>query len=91
MDQKCCCIKMYENEKTEELTMMKESRTFFISFVIMVFIFYWMYCTLELTYANYLTTYVVDELNWSKTAAALPYFCFLGNIYSGKNYWDIYC
>ena len=67
---KSCCIKMDEGETTEEIKMMKENKAFFIGFVVMMFTFYWMYVTLEVAYDNYLTAYVVDELNWIKTAGA---------------------
>ena len=64
-----CCIHQNEMEKTEGFQT-ENNRTFFISFIVMIFIFYWVYCILELTYANYLTTYVVDELGWTKTTGA---------------------
>ena len=65
-----CCIQRQEGTDQEEERLADYNKTFLISFVILVFLFYWMYCILELTYANYLTAYVVEELNWSKTAGA---------------------
>ena len=65
-----CCIQKQEGTDQEEERLADYNKPFLISFVILVFLFYWMYCILELTYANYLTAYVVEELNWSKTAGA---------------------
>ena len=47
-----------------------DSKCFLISFVSLMFVFNWTYCILEVTCGNYLTTYTVDELNWSKAAGA---------------------
>ena len=73
-----CCInnkKPPEEGATDEYHVGEErlseyNKLFLISFVVLVFLFFWMYCILELTYSNYLTTYVVEELNWSKTSGA---------------------
>ncbi len=48
----------------------KQNRGFLITFVSLIFVFYWMYVMAEVAYFTYLTTYVVDELNWTKASGA---------------------
>ena len=70
---KTCCIQKKDgnNEQPyDEDSLANFNKLFLISFVTLVFLFYWIYCVLELTYAAYLTTFTVDELNWTKISAA---------------------
>ena len=67
---RACCLQIDQKEKTGEVKVFQERKRFAISFIILVFTLYWMYCTLELTYTNYLTTYAVEELGWSKSTGA---------------------
>ena len=67
---KVCCLQMDQKDKTREVKLFQERKRFALSFVILIFTFYWMYCTMELTYTNYLTTYAVEELGWSKSTGA---------------------
>ena len=67
---KVCCLPKEADEKNEEVRILKDNKCFVVSFVFLVFTVYWTYCTLELTYSNYLTTYAVEELGWSKSTGA---------------------
>ena len=65
---KTCLISKNNKEKMKEDKL--HNKCFEISFASLVFVFNWMYCILEITCGNYLTSYSVEELNWSKTSGA---------------------
>ena len=54
-----CCIQKKDSDGEQahdEDSLASYNKPFLISFVVLVFLFYWMYYVLKLTYATYLTT-----------------------------------
>ena len=78
------CIHKKEEQNPEELTKIEGNKILFVTFVVLVFIFYWMYCNLELSYSYYLMSYTVDELGWSKTDGASLTSVFWGTFTFGR-------
>ena len=78
------CIHKKEEQNPEESSKIEGNKVLFTTFVVLVFIFYWMYCNLELSYSYYLTSYTVDELGWSKTDGASLTSVFWGTFTFGR-------
>lgn len=77
----CCKTETEEEEKEEKFV---GNKCFLVSFVLLVFLFYVAYVTIEIGYANYLTTYVVDEMKWPKTSGATLTSVFWGSFTAGR-------
>ncbi len=69
-------------ENAVEKTKSSDDCTFKIPFLIVVFLFYVSYCGLEANYVNYIATYVVEELSFSKKDGAMVTALF----YMGYNF-----
>jgi fucose permease len=59
-----------EMEQDDGTEIIKETKKFKAVIISMVFIFYLLYCILEMNYANFLLTYAVKHLQWSKSNGA---------------------
>ena len=74
------------NIQGEELLQNKSfsEKGFRIKIVILVFMFYLTYCTLELNYGNYLAAFAVKRLGWTKSAGAMVTSAFWATFTGGR-------
>ncbi len=80
-----CCTKEKQQERQAKHGFVSTNRKgFTATFLTLMFVFFWMYCGLEINYGIYLTTYTVDQLNWSKTSGALLTSVFWGSFTFGR-------
>ena len=79
-------LRVLPNEKQipSEEAETQNNKVLYVTFVALVFMLYWMYCNLELSYSMYLTPFVVDELGWSKTSGASLTSVFFGTFTLGR-------
>lgn len=61
-----------------------ESKGFQIQLLILLFIFFFLYVGMEITYGGLLLTFVVDELGWSKAQGSLITSVFYGSFAAAR-------
>ena len=85
----CCCgeksLKAIRNEDIQpEYIVRKENKGFRVQILIMLFVFYFLYVGMEVTYGAFLMAFCVDYLQWDKTKGVLMTSVFWGSFAIGR-------
>ena len=85
----CCCgeksLKAIRNQDIQpEYIVRKENKGFRVQILIMLFVFYFLYVGMEVTYGAFLMAFCVDYLKWDKTKGVLMTSVFWGSFAVGR-------